>query len=264
MKQLFLTVLALVSMVFTSCSDNPTKPKAKFDLSLVYYETGGKTLAKTSTQGVLVSASTILKLGKMEGTKSFLFNLENNSTDSLTNVMVTSSNPKFTPDTIRIGTIGSPKVNITSKPLIEITAVHGIVESGTGVKADVMKTEENSTDITISGMFAGDSFSVTYTMVVIPVYYDPKIIDTIDITTGTVVINKESCPIYTKWGNAGEYAGSRDTVFFAGDTIKNANYVLMNANTYFTCVQNPNNTQFPTLKSLDVKPNVWQNVIGSD
>lgn len=264
MKQLFLMILALVSMVALSCSDNPTKPKAKFDLSLVYYETGGKTLAKTSTQGVLVSASTILKLGKIEGTKSFLFNLENNSTDSLTNVMVTSSNPKFTPDTIRIGTIGSPKINVTSKPLIEITAVHGIVESGTGVKTDVITTEESSTDVTISGMFAGDSFSVTYTMEVTPIYYDPKLIDTTGQWEGTVVINKESCPIYTKWGNAGEYAGFRDTVFFAGDTIKNANYLLMNTNTYFTCVQNPNNTQFPTLKSLDVKTTNFGTIIGSD
>ena len=245
MKQLFLTVLALVSMVAMSCSDNPTKPKAKFDLKIAFAQQRSQLSKVSVNDPILISENTTIQLGEIYGNYEFSFIIVNNSSSQLDSVQVTSSNHKFTPTKQYFGVIGAPTEDFYTMPLIKITALHG--RSITGNDVDSLITQaDNTTELTITGKFNGEPFSVSYTLAVTPKYFNPTFItDPTDSTWLNMVINDESCDITISMYDCVN-ATPNDyrvvyTKFMAGDTVKHMTmpFLKQNKSLKFSCVANP-------------------------
>jgi hypothetical protein len=111
-----------------------------------------------------------INLGKIKATKTFPFLLLNNSSTEITNITLVSNNPAFEVYPSTISVLGAPDSSVSSMPMIQVTAVHGLASSGTGFKAPVMRDTNSTAAITISGDYAGSTFSVTYNMAVTPLY----------------------------------------------------------------------------------------------
>lgn len=269
MKKLQMITLMIALAFLAGCgTDSPTKPKAVFDLKLAYAKGSPSVLAKSVSNdnvGQVIALGTDINFGTLTGTNTFNLIIVNNSSDSITNVKVTSSNPKFTPAVTEIGTIGSPTEDFYTMPLIAITAVHGYVDGNSNVLMPIITYDDNYTDLVITGMFNGDSFTVNYRAYVEPVFFKPTFIDTSSYNThsvkvqiqGDMVVNAESCPISAKWLVV-DNAETRiyhtiDTTFYPNDTISNITLFRTINRMYFTCVSNqlyPYDTSAKYLKSM--------------
>lgn len=235
MKKIALLIITF-AMLLAGCGENPAKPVAKFDLKLAYTKSTNGLAKQSLDNSVMVSANTIMDMGAIEANKGYSFIVVNNSTDTLFDVKVTSSNPKFSPTVTVLGNIGAPTQDFYIMPLINITALNGFSESRT-VRAAVMKESESSTTLTITGTFNGQPFSVSYDLKVSPKFVSPKLIatDTVQGTAySTFVLNAESCDIHIQKIHLDNTI--IDTVFHANDTIPNVFVQTFQQWSYFTCV----------------------------
>jgi hypothetical protein len=102
--------------------------------------------------------------------------------------MIYSSNPKFTATPENLGILGIAGDQIDNAVIIQVTAVHGTSESGTGVAVPVIKFEDDTTTITITGLYGDSTFYVDYNIRIVPAYvtvYGNQRTGVIDSVVGT-------------------------------------------------------------------------------
>lgn len=147
----------------------------KFSLSLSSPQaTGRKTLGK---RAVATTEPTDFDMGLIRTTRSYQFLLVNNSTDSLTDIVVSTSNSKFSVVPAKIRSIGAPTMQIGNNVIIQVTAIHGVSEGGS--YADPITDLDDTSRVVVTGKFGDSTFTVGYTIRVVPAWVEIAIKDTI-------------------------------------------------------------------------------------
>lgn len=245
MKQYLFILIALLALLGCGKHSSPTNddtdviakdttqiqkpvPVKHFALSFSSPVANGK---KTVLGKVVASDTPVdFDMGIIKGTKSFPFLMNNNSTDPLTDITITSSNAKFTTAPSRIKTIGVPTESVGNNVLIQVTAIHGLSESGNGVFVPVITEDDDTTTITIAGMFGDSSFTVSYSLRVTPAY--------VDVNNGWLGSVGHNCPItYTYSTRDGERpVVTADALPTTAEIQAGGNVVLGSASVFFDCV----------------------------
>lgn len=172
MKKLTTMLTVLFVLLMVGCgSNNPTSTEDRgFSLSMesLLPSTAKNLLARVATDPTVDTVD--FEMGLLKGSMSYPFALINNSDGQLTGITITSSNPKFITVPQAIASLGVPNTDIGSSTLVQVVARHGVSESGTGVQIPVITEEDDTTTITISGIYKDTTFEITYTLRVDPAY----------------------------------------------------------------------------------------------
>ena len=206
----------------------------RFSLSFTSPASQGRvTLGK---RAVATTEPTDFDMGLIKSTKSYQFILVNNSTDSLTDIVISTTNSKFSVVPAKIRSIGAPTMQIGNNVIIQVTAIHGKDEGG--VWAPPITEVDDTTRVTVAGKFGDSTFSVSYTIRVVPSYLEFKEIDGSN-TAGTGMIIGHNCPItYSVFD--GSTATSVTTHMVTADTVPASmeGYARQEAFIYYSCATN--------------------------
>ena len=209
----------------------------RFSLSFTSPASQGRvTLGK---RAVATTEPTDFDMGLIKSTKSYQFILVNNSTDSLTDIVISTTNSKFSVVPAKIRSIGAPTMQIGNNVIIQVTAIHGITEGGS--YAPPITDADDTTRVTVAGKFGDSTFSVSYTIRVVPAWVDITVKDTTPgVQTLSYVASAAShnCPItfgvQRKDGVLSYVTGDTLPVLYQG-TGPNISYLVK---MYYDCIDN--------------------------
>ena len=198
-KILMILVLVMLALVGCSTNSNPSTPGYDINniLSLSYQSALKKEavvcVEDTTADSLGVRVDSLdINFGCFFNSRNYYAVLNNNSDYTLTDVVITSSNPAFVVTPSNIASIGAPGKSSGMTPIVSIAANHGSALNNQSIEAS-MPRGLNYTTITITGKVNGENFEVEYlvggTSKTIELYHDT--------TNNTCVLNG---PVYTKDG----------------------------------------------------------------
>lgn len=145
MKHQGIYLLVLSFLLFTCKEDEIVENKpGYFTLSQIKYPSEGR-ISSTSVE------ATDFDLGDLKASREFYFLLGNAGETSITDINLTTDNPKFILSPTSIGSIDGTKSGTSNIiPLVSLGVIHGVQLNGVGF-TELLEMGEHSSVITITG-----------------------------------------------------------------------------------------------------------------